>query len=90
MLAAMYGKKQEDGTYRVVAGESYIQMVRFQSDTLPIIETINAYGSSAEPDSPHYTDQMQLFTQQKLKSMTLSLEEVKATSMNSYHPMRVE
>jgi acyl-homoserine-lactone acylase len=90
VLAAMYGKKQEDGTYRVVAGESYIQMVRFQSDTLPIIETINAYGSSAEPDSPHYTDQMQLFTQQKLKSMTLSLEEVKATSMNSYHPMRVE
>ena len=49
VLAAMYGKLQDDGTYRVVAGESYIQLVRFGSDRLPIIETINAYGTSAEP-----------------------------------------
>ena len=89
VLAAMYGKLQDDGTYRVVAGESYIQLVRFGSDRLPIIETINAYGTSAEPDSPHYTDQMELFTRQKLKPMTLSLEEVKATSIKSYHPLRV-
>ena len=89
VLAAMYGKLQDDGTYRVVAGESYIQLVRFGSDRLPIIETINAYGTSAEPDSPHYTDQMELFTRQKLKPMTLLLEEVKATSIKSYHPLRV-
>ena len=89
VLAAMYGKKQDDGTYRVVAGESYIQMVRFKSGELPIIETINAYGSSAEPDSPHYTDQMGLFADQKLKSMTLSLSEVQSTSVTSYHPMKV-
>lgn len=90
VLAAMYGKKQDDGSYRVVAGESYIQMVRFQSDRPPIIETINAYGSSAEPDSPHYTDQMALFADQKLKLMTLSLSEVQETSVKHYHPMRVK
>ena len=90
VLAAIYGSPQEDGSYRATAGESYIQLVRFSQDTLPIIETINAFGSSAEPDSPHYTDQMELFAAQKLKPMTLSLEEVKAQSVRRYHPLKIK
>jgi len=89
VLGAMYGQKQDDGSYRVVAGDSYIQLVRFRPDTLPVLETVNAYGSSADPNSPHYTDQMSLFAEHKLKPMTLSLEEVKATSVRKYHPMRI-
>jgi acyl-homoserine-lactone acylase len=68
-----------------VVGDSYIQMVRF-SDTGAEIESINAYGASAKAGSPHYTDQMSLFTQQQLKPMTLDRELILKNAERIYHP----
>lgn len=89
VLAAIHSKPIEGGKYHAYSGESYIQLVRFSKDRLPVIESINAYGSSAEPDSKHYTDQMELYVNQELKPMTLSLDEVKADAISIEHPMRV-
>ena len=87
-LAAMYGAPTDDGKWRVMAGETYIMMVRFTEDG-PIMETINAYGSSAVPGHPHSTDQMQMFADQKLKPMTLDFEEVrKKYGESMYHPSK--
>jgi len=88
ILAAMYWKETDDNQYKGVAGESYISLVQFTDDG-PIIETVNAYGSSAEPDSPHYTDQMEMFVNQQLKPMTLDMEKVIAEADTIYHPMIV-
>ena len=88
VLAAMYSLEQKDGTFKGVAGESYIALVQF-SETGIVIETIHAYGSSANPDSPHYNDQMELFVKQQLKSMTLNKEEVLKTAVHIYHPQKV-
>lgn len=85
ILAAMYWK-EIDNEYKGIAGESYIALVQFTDDG-PIIETINAYGSSAEPDSPHYTDQMEMFANQQLKPMTLDMDKVLAEADTIYHPL---
>lgn len=86
VIAAMYSRPDKDGKYKAYVGETYIQMVRFDPEKGPIIESINAYGSSAEEDSEHFTDQMQLFADQELKPMTLDLEKVKRDAVYSYHP----
>ena len=68
----------KDGKVKVVAGESYIELVKFTPDG-PEIESVISYGSSDHPESPHYGDQMELYTQFKTKKMTLI--KMKSTQM---------
>ena len=85
VLAAVHSSFTKDGRLRPRAGDSYIQLVQF-SDSGVEIESVNAYGASAKPESPHYTDQMELFTTQKLKPMTLDREKVFAEAKRIYSP----
>jgi len=85
-LTAMHSTKMNDGRYRVVAGESYIQLVRFPRGRLPVIESINCYGASIDPESKHYTDQMDLFLQQKTRPVSLDRSHVLATAERIYSP----
>jgi len=88
VLAAMYGQPAPNGKWRVMAGETYIMMVRFTEDG-PIVETVNAYGSNAIPGDTHSTDQMQMFADQELKPMTLDFDEVrKRFGPKTYHPLK--
>ncbi|MCP4458007.1 MAG: acylase [Cytophagales bacterium] len=86
VLAAMYSVPHENGKVKGYAGDSYVMMIRYPKEGLPIIETIHAYGASSKPDSPHYNDQMEMFTQQKRKTMTLDIEEVRKNSIRVYSP----
>lgn len=86
VLAAMNSKPQKDGTRHAVQGESYIMLVRYPREGLPIIETVNVYGASNQPDSPHYDDQMDMFAKQQLKPMTLDIQEVRKKAKRIYHP----
>jgi len=86
VLAAIYSRSEEDGKYRAYSGESYIQLVRFDPQDGPILETVNAFGASAEKDSPHYTDQMKMFVNQELKEMRLNLSYIQSNSSIKYHP----
>jgi acyl-homoserine-lactone acylase len=85
VLAAVRSELQKDGHLRPVSGDSYIQFVRYSEEGVQI-ESINAYGASARPESPHYTDQMQHFTRQELKPMTLDKETVLSRAVQVYHP----
>ncbi|MEL6132554.1 MAG: penicillin acylase family protein [Bacteroidota bacterium] len=85
VLAAVSSRPQSDGRMKPVAGDSYISLVKFGPDG-PEIETINPYGASAWPESPHYTDQMALFVQQKRRKMTLNKEQVLREAVRKYHP----
>jgi acyl-homoserine-lactone acylase len=85
VMAAVYSTLNEDGTMRPIAGDSYIQMVQW-TDQGPIIESINAYGASNHAESPHHTDQMDLFTNQKFKPMTLDKDVVYKQAKSIYHP----
>jgi acyl-homoserine-lactone acylase len=88
VLAAMYSRKQEDGSYRSFAGESYIELVRFGENGVEV-ETINSYGSNANVGDEHSTSQMEDYTNQKLKKMTLNKEEVLKNAVKIYHPLKV-
>ncbi|MEQ9288026.1 MAG: penicillin acylase family protein [Cyclobacteriaceae bacterium] len=85
VLAALSASQQEDGTLRARAGDSYIQLARFSKDGVEI-ESVHAYGASAKSGSPHYTDQMQMYINRELKTMTLNKQEVLEQAKRVYHP----
>lgn len=86
VITAMYAQPHTNGQVKGRTGESYIMMIRYPKNGLPIIETINVYGASSNSNSPHYDDQMELFVDRKLKPMTLDLDEVRKTAKRIYHP----
>jgi len=79
----LYDKKK--GIYKVTGGDGYIQIARF-SDNGTEIRSINAYGASNHADSPHYTDQMQMFTDEEYRPVPLQKAEVERMAERSYHP----
>ncbi len=85
VIASNLSQPHKKGTLKAFVGDSYIMLVKFTNDG-PIIETVNAYGASNKADSPHYTDQMQLFVDQKTKAMTLDKKEVYKHAKTIYHP----
>jgi acyl-homoserine-lactone acylase len=86
VLAAMYTIPHTNGLRKGYAGESYIALIKFSKDKLPEIESIINYGASNHAESPHYADQMELFTHQKTKKMSLDKAEVMKTAVRVYSP----
>jgi acyl-homoserine-lactone acylase len=86
VLMAMHSKQQPDGRYRVTHGESFIQLVRFPKNELPIIESINCYGASARPDSRHYNDQMELYLQEKPRPVSWDKQTILKHAERIYNP----
>ncbi|HLP53094.1 MAG TPA: penicillin acylase family protein [Chitinophagales bacterium] len=87
VLAATITQPYKDGMRRTFVGESYIQLVRYSKDG-PKIETVHAFGASAKPQSPHFTDQMQMFVDKKLKPMTLDRRAIYSGAETIYHPQQ--
>jgi acyl-homoserine-lactone acylase len=77
----------QTGRARSVQGESYIMLAKFGKTGLPTLETVHCFGASSRPDSPHYTDQMELFVQMKTKPMTLDKEQVLREAKRVYKPL---
>jgi acyl-homoserine-lactone acylase len=86
VLTAMYSKKYKNGMVSGMAGESYIMMVRYPEQGLPIIEATNVYGASNKAESPHYDDQMGMFVNQQRRPMTLDLVKVRKNAERIYSP----
>ena len=49
-------------------------------------ESVSPYGSSDNPDSVHYSDQMELLAGFKTKKMTFDRREIYKNSKKIYHP----
>lgn len=75
----------KDGKFRAVVGDGFIMFARFSTQGVAI-ETANAYGTSQNPESPHYTDQMELSVSQHTKQMTLDEKAVLENAVQVYHP----
>ncbi|MBU1820196.1 MAG: acylase [Bacteroidetes bacterium] len=86
VITAIYPTEYKNGKVKAAVGESYIELVRYPKDGLPIIESVINYGASNRPDSPHYADQMELFVEQKTKKMTLDKEQVLREAKRIYSP----
>tara|TARA_S200000501_G_C20871904_1_gene764707 strand:+ start:2157 stop:4235 length:2079 start_codon:yes stop_codon:yes gene_type:complete len=85
MIAPTYSVPTKDGKLRAVSGESYIMLIRYSKDG-PEIETVIPYGNSSIPSSPHYSDQMRMYSEKKLKVMTLDKDEILLNASNIYNP----
>jgi acyl-homoserine-lactone acylase len=87
VLTAAYTEPYKNGMLKVISGDAYICFVRYpKNGSLPIIESVNTFGASMHPDSPHYKDQMAMFQNQQTKPMTLDKKEVLRTAEKVYHP----
>ncbi len=87
VLTAIYTEPFKNGTRKVISGDAYICFVRYpKNGGLPIIESVNTFGASMHPDSPHYKDQMTMFQNQQTKPMTLDKKEVLLGAKKIYHP----
>lgn len=87
VLTAAYTEPYKNGMRKVNSGDAYICFVRYpKNGGLPIIESVNTFGASMHPDSPHYKDQMTMFQNQQTKPMTLDKKEVLRTAKKVYHP----
>jgi acyl-homoserine-lactone acylase len=86
VIAANVTRPYKKGMLKTFVGDSYIVLVDFDETGKPRIETINAFGASNRPDSPHYTDQMELWATQKTKPMTLDKVEIYKSAESVYHP----
>ena len=84
-IAAIYSTSYKKGMIKGAVGDCLIQLVRFTPEG-PIIETVNTYGASNRPDSPHYSDQLEMFLQHKTKRMSLNKQEVYSKAERVYHP----
>ena len=87
VITAMHSKPYKDGKLKVMAGESYIELVKFPKNGLPEIESVTNFGASGHADSPHYTDQMDMFLNKQTKKMTLDKAEVLKTAERVYSPI---
>lgn len=87
VLSAVMSKNYENGKKKMVSGDAYIGFVKFPKDgSLPVIETVNTFGASSNPESPHFADQRALYQAQKTKKMTLDKAEVLKTAEKIYNP----
>ena len=85
VLIALYSTLSKKEEFKPSQGESYILLARFNKKG-PILESINAYSTSNHKKSPHYTDQMQFYTEKKLKRVSLDKEEILKSAIRTYHP----
>jgi acyl-homoserine-lactone acylase len=85
VITSMGSMPYKDGKTKVVSGESYIELVKFTPEGVEIESSIS-YGSSDHPDSPHYDDQMEVYTNSKTKKMTFDKEEIYKNAKRIYHP----
>ena len=85
VITAMNASKYKNGKVQVTHGESYIQLVKFSPKGTEI-ESIISYGSSDHEDSPHYNDQMDLYSKFQTKKMSFDKNEVLIGAKSVYNP----
>jgi len=85
VITAMSSRPYKDGKYKVTQGESYIGLVRFNKNG-PILESIISFGNSDNPESDHYTDQMEKYSKFQTKKMTFDKNIIYSEAKEIYNP----
>ena len=86
LLSPQWTEPIANGKLKSIGGDGLVMFVRFQKNALPKIETINMYGASAKPGNKHFDDQVEMYLQQKTKTMTLDKAAVYKNAESIYHP----
>lgn len=84
-LKALASDVTKDGFLHAKNGDSFIMFAKFSKNGNSY-ETVVPYGESRRKASPHFMDQMEMYSQQKTKSITLDNAVVLKTATRIYHP----
>lgn len=87
LRAATVWEPQEGGQMRVRHGDSFIMLTSWDKAGKLTSQSIQPYGSATNrPDSPHYTDQMQLFLDRKFKPVHFEWADAIQHAKRRYRP----
>ena len=85
LRAATTWQVDDDGRLSLVHGDSFIQWVEWIEGERVFSRSIQPFGAATtRPDSPHYTDQMQLFVDHKLKPVYFWRDDVLSNAKRRY------
>ncbi|RMG92364.1 MAG: acylase [Chloroflexi bacterium] len=87
ILHAVYGRLEEDGRLRGVAGDSYVLLVTWDAQGNVHSQSIHQYGSATlVEDSPHYADQAALFVAREMKPVWMDEQVIRENLEQAYRP----
>ncbi|KFE63185.1 penicillin acylase family protein [Hyalangium minutum] len=87
LRAATSYDEASDGRLAIRHGDSFILFMTWDKAGRVHSESVQPFGSaSTRPDSPHYTDQAQLFVQHQFKPVWFDPAELEAHAERSYRP----
>lgn len=85
LRAATTWRVEDDGRLSLVHGDSFIQWVEWTKGERVSSRSVQPFGqATTRPESPHYTDQMQLYVDHKLKPVHFWREDVEANAKRRY------
>ena len=86
LRAATTWRVDDDGRLSLVHGDSFIQWVEWTEGERVFSRSVQPFGAAiTRPESPHYTDQMQLFVDHKLKPVYFWRDDVLANAKRRYY-----
>ncbi len=85
LRASTFWRVDDDGRFSLVHGDSFIQWVEWPTDSGRVVSrSIQPFGAATNrPDSPHYTDQMQLYVDHQLKPVRFYEDDVRAAATST-------
>jgi acyl-homoserine-lactone acylase len=84
---AVYGVKQEDGTFKANGGDTFIMFVTWDKNGGLSSRSIHQYGSATlDQSSPHYADQAAMFAKMETKPVIFNRADLVGQIERSYKP----
>ena len=77
-------EENESGKRVASNGDAWVLAVEFSDP--PRAYSVLAYGQSSKEDSPHYTDQSELFARNRMKKVAFTEDEIRAQLLRKYRP----
>ncbi|MGH7477384.1 MAG: penicillin acylase family protein, partial [Longimicrobiales bacterium] len=74
------GYRADDARRSAAGGDSFVAAIEFGEP--PRAFALIGYGNASEPGSPHRTDQLRLFAEQRLRPVWRQSEEVEANTVS--------
>ena len=77
-------ERDEDGLLRAYSGDAWILAVEF--DSIPRAYSVLVFGQTGDESSPHFDDQVELFSRGELKRVSFTQSDIEADLIARYRP----